>query len=576
VNKKMRTLLVAILFILGTLQVSAQTPQWQWVKTGVDNDIEPGGGVSVYTTGSTITCDGQNNILVAGVFYDSMQLDTVLLTGAGKRDIFVAKYAIDGHLQWARSAGGKQNDQATAIGTDRLGDVYVAGFFTDTAYFGNVPLVSIGEEDIFLAKYNPDGVLIWVKRAGSVYGDLVGGLYVDNTSHVFITGNYMRESGSSSFPGTADFDTITITSRGAYGIFIAKYDSSGNALWAKSEGGPIGGGGGSITSDIMGNIFITGGYSETCYFDSIELNVNATDFSNNNMFIAKFDSNGKALWANQAGGGSGGVAGGYSVVTDVSGNSYVCGLMWDTRTLFSSIAPNGTQTYPVILGGIQGIYNGYIAKYNAGGKLLWAKNMNIDLEDYNEGDQMVIDEHNNLYITGSFEGHSYLKDTTVSRGSYDAYVAKYDSSGNGQWFMRGGGPSSDQAYGITFDRSGSLYTTGYYDGNATFGSCVANGGASSFFVAKLSPGTGLPIVAKLLPVIVMYPNPTNTGVTIDMGNSRYNAISVTDCLGRLVYTQAINNQKTVTVNTMTFADGIYFVTASGDEATVNEKLIVTH
>src|SRR6185503_12430987 len=121
------------------------------------------------------------NIYVAGVFYGAATFgageanETVL--NALSQDIFIAKYSGSGRLVWARRAGGESADGAAGIAVDPYDNVCVTGFFglfgpTGTATFGSgdvneTVLASPGNSgDVFVAKYDSTGSLVWAKRAG--------------------------------------------------------------------------------------------------------------------------------------------------------------------------------------------------------------------------------------------------------------------------------------------------------------------------------------------------------------------------------------------------------------------------
>jgi hypothetical protein len=116
------------------------------------------------------------------------------------------------------------------VAVDSSGNVYVTGGFQGTANFGSTNLTSIGSEDIFLAKYNGSGNLIWIIQAGGTNNQDIGeDVCADTNGNVFIVG---------SFQGQTSFGNKTLIASGSLGIgtvnnqFIAKYNSSGTLIWA--------------------------------------------------------------------------------------------------------------------------------------------------------------------------------------------------------------------------------------------------------------------------------------------------------------------------------------------------------
>ncbi|MGH8564958.1 MAG: SBBP repeat-containing protein, partial [Gammaproteobacteria bacterium] len=141
-------------------------------------------------------------------------------------------------LVWARQAGGTSSDEARGIGVDGSGNSYVTGRFRDTATFGpgetnETMLTSAGGNDVFVAKYDSLGDLVWAKRAGGTSDDDGRGIAVDGSGNSYVTGF---------FPDTATFgpgetNETMLTSAGGNDVFVAKYDSLGDLVWAKRAGG---------------------------------------------------------------------------------------------------------------------------------------------------------------------------------------------------------------------------------------------------------------------------------------------------------------------------------------------------
>ena len=142
-------------------------------------------------------------------------------------------------LFWAKqikSVGVANNDQGYAIAVDGTGNSYVTGLFGGTARFGEgdpnqTDLTSAGSFDIFVAKYDPNGVLVWAKQADA---DFPRGIAVDSAGNSYVTGNF---AGNATF-GPGEGNETTLDSGGLFqDIFVAKYNSNGTLAWAKKAGG---------------------------------------------------------------------------------------------------------------------------------------------------------------------------------------------------------------------------------------------------------------------------------------------------------------------------------------------------
>ncbi len=193
---------------------------------------------------------------------------------------------------------GNSSVGSNAIAKDNSGNIYITGNFQGTAMFGSTNITTTGDNDVYLAKYSSEGVLIWVKTAGSLAGDISIDCVIDGNGDIVITGYYFD---------SITFGTTTLTNSGSSDVFIVKYDTFGNVIWAKSSGGTSLDISSSIEVDNFGNIYICG------YFN------NSITFAGNSTFtlisvglqdgyLAKFDSNGNTQWVKAISGSSNQIA----------------------------------------------------------------------------------------------------------------------------------------------------------------------------------------------------------------------------------------------------------------------------
>jgi hypothetical protein len=232
-----------------------------------------------------------------------MKFGTYTLTNRGSSstaDIYFAKYDAYGNLQWATSAGGSGTDNSWSIASDAGGNSYVTGSSTSPSitFYSAAPTgpkITLtnpagGYAGYFSVKYDPNGNLVWAKNAkGSANGDGIT-LYGNN---VYVTGT---------FNSSTIFQSLTLKpiSNPTVDIFIVKYDAGGNVLWTKGAGGVSYDATQDAATDGSGNIFITGYFhSPTVTFGTITLTLGNT--SDYDMFIAKYNATGNALWAKSAG-----------------------------------------------------------------------------------------------------------------------------------------------------------------------------------------------------------------------------------------------------------------------------------
>ena len=268
-----------------------------------------------------ITYDNSGNVYICGFFNNTATFGTTTVYGFGGNDIYVAKYDSNGVFQWVRTAGSAGRDEAKGIKCDAAGNVYVCGTYLDRTVFGSQILSSPnGYFNAFLAKYTPDGTLAWVKTAGGDYDDVAWGVAIDNADKIYIAGE---------FNAYALFDGIPLITTGSANVFVACYDESGNIQWAKGAGGRLIDRARAIGCDGT-NLYITGQFGLLANFDSYSV----TGVDSSEIFIAKLNNAGNFQWIATIGGPpdayeSLGYEAGDAVCAEPSGNVYTTGALLD-------------------------------------------------------------------------------------------------------------------------------------------------------------------------------------------------------------------------------------------------------
>ncbi len=420
-----------------------------------------GAGGASSDRGRAIATDPDGNCYITGTFIGSVTFGATNLTSSGSDDIFIAKLDPYGNWIWVKRAGGADVDAGYGIDTDAEGNCYITGYFQGTAGLGGINLVSNGASDVFIAKLDTNGNWLWANNAGGTGTDIGNAISTDTDGNCFAAGYYQ---------GTATFGYNSYTSNGSYDIFIAGLDTYGNWLWAKSAGGSSTDVAYGVSADADGNCFITGSFMSDASFGS----TNLSSLGSADIFIAKLDSDSDWLWATRAGGN--GSDTGNGIATDLSGNCYIAGT-------FSGTAGFGS-TNITSAGGADII----ITKLDPNGDWLWAKRAGGSSAD--TGYSVASDASGNCYITGFFSGTAAFGETNLtSSGANEIFSSKLDTVGNWLWVNRAGGSSLDIGYAIATDPNGNCYITGTIVGTATFGSMSINPGlVNDIFIAK----SGLP------------------------------------------------------------------------------------
>ncbi|MFO0788299.1 MAG: SBBP repeat-containing protein [Pirellulales bacterium] len=251
-------------------------------------------GVPENDEGRGVTIDRFGNIYVTG--YTDGSLGGVNAGGLSTRDAFVAKFDDHGQTLWTKQVGEFELDEGNAIVSDSSGDVYICGRTITGAY---------------LKKLDNAGNLLWSKKFGMAPDNGLD-LAVDASDHIYVTGvTVTREDGGATF-------TI--------GAFLKKFDTAGNDLWSRNYGAAGFRHGYSVGVDGAGDIFVTGGESES-----------SNDFSSRyDIFLLKSDAAGNLLWSETF--GSDALDNAFSLAADPRGDIYVSGYSEGSFQIPNSLA----------------------------------------------------------------------------------------------------------------------------------------------------------------------------------------------------------------------------------------------
>ena len=542
-NMKKKITLLGLAFIFS-FQTFPQILNWDWANSS--------GGAN-YDYGTGISIDANGNNYVTGWFKStSIAFGSTTLINAGDWDIFIAKHDSSGNIIWAQQAGGSWEDVGNDICTDLNNHIYLTGEFqSPTITFGSTILSNTGSSDFFLTKYDSSGNIIWARSAIGASTDFGNGVCADADGNVYATGYF--------YSSTITFGSFVLTNAGHRDIFIVKYDSSGNVLWAKSAGGVNWEDGNSITTDGNGNAYVTGIFTSSAIIFGIDTLVNAGAFD---VFVVKYDSSGNTLWAKSGGGSGTDIA--YSIYSSTGNTLYLTGYFTGPSITFGSITLNNP-----------GIF---VTKYDSSGNVLWA---NEAIGGASQGNCVTADGNDNSYVTGNFSSNSIAFGSIVltnsNPGSHEIFVTKYDVSGNVIWAIGNGGSLIDESMGISVLGNSSIYVTGrFWSPSISFGSTtLINAGFADILTAKLMQDFPTIITHELYPSISIQisPNPATTEVTINFGKAERYDVLLCNTLGEILF-QTTTNTEQMEIDVRDFSKGIYFVSVRDEKNNLVVRKIV--
>ncbi|HEV7347167.1 SBBP repeat-containing protein [Telluribacter sp.] len=223
----------------------------------------------------SITVDSNGNVYLTGSFSDSARFGSSTLLSKGSKDIFICKYSTEGNVNWVKAAGGNSVEGGNGITLDINGDIYITGQFYETISFESNFLTSQGLGDIFIAKYNLNGNLLWAQQTGGNGFDFANSIVAGTNGRIYIAGY---------FTGATTIGKTSLVSEGERDVLVCSFSTNGNPIWAKKAGGVFLEEAVAITISIGGNIYTAGYfYSSTTFGNTVFNSFGASDF-----FISRY------------------------------------------------------------------------------------------------------------------------------------------------------------------------------------------------------------------------------------------------------------------------------------------------
>ncbi len=390
---------------------------------------------------------------------------------------------------------------------DAQGNTYVAGYIEEgTATFGSTTLIA-ASTNAFVAMYNDKDGFVWASQVKTAHSSHITSLALDADGNLYAAGY---------FYGTALFDGISLSPTGGYAYddaFIAKYNASGQAVWAKQAGGEGADRAYGLAITSAGNILVTGQFRYEALFGDITV----TGDESIDAFIASCDSDGNFTKVSRLSGTDHVI--GQHLVLDEAENLYLAGEFYGTMSVDGKeLTSAGTSDIFVVkytghgaeidwakrTGGtgydrpgsitVDASGNLYLAKngsrsamekYTAAGQSDWEEDFGSNNDIWIN--HITLDGTGGLYATGEVYNSVTLGTTTLSlSGGSDAFVVKQDaSSGDIVWAVQTVSPVSAYAGGGTINTSpsGHIYLSGYFQNTTTFGQYTATteGNMGMFF-----------------------------------------------------------------------------------------------
>jgi|JI8StandDraft_1071087.scaffolds.fasta_scaffold16709_2 hypothetical protein len=385
-----------------------------------------------------------------GIFHSTVSFEGVRLNEWSAYNDLI----IDPQLVWSTFISGNSYEGTTSIDSDAQGNVIITGYGPSSnypllntgTYFQSTP--SLG----FITKFDNNGVLLWSTFFGS--NVTTAFLDIDSNNNLYVCGNTSGTLLPTVNPGSAYFQP---TAAGNGDAFIAKFDNAGNLLWSTYYGGSGPDAATSVSTDLIGNVFLVGTTSST----NFPLQNAGTYFQGNfagtpNAFIIKFNPSGSRLWATYFKGINAPV-----VNNDLNGNVYLAASSNNSNVpVFNPGAPAYYQAT------INGSIDAVMAKFDNSGNQLWTTYFGGS--GFEQGLSIDTDKFGNLFVTGYTNSSdlplqnagTYWQSAISSTLTTDVFVCKFNSNGSLLWSTYFGGTRNEvmsSNENLEVDTCGNVY-----------------------------------------------------------------------------------------------------------------------
>lgn len=425
------------------------SPGWAIALGSVGNAV---------ATGVVMLPDG--TIAVAGQF--SGDPDRILGSSLSAKTlwgIFVSRIDAEGRALWTVALPGPDTPSiwhtTGGIAADAAGNIYVGDAFSGRATFGAEAHRAKGETDLYVAKLDPDGRLLWATVAGGDGTDRLHQIAVDREGLITVTGT---------FGGTVSFGATTLQAAGLNDVLIARLSPAGEFIWATRAGGDADGGASSergkgLALDRFGHVHIAASYVRSAGFEGSAIEVDEGVSFLNDTFVAKLDERGKVVWASDTGATRIEIPSGLAI--DDTGDLHLSG--WSTgQGILCNVTDAGT----------------------AGQLTLCPVYTKCNMETFVAA--VAASPGGRVVIAGQLTAPCTLG-LSVEKGPVDAFVAWLEPLGKPKHVVRAGGPGAwCGALGLSRAASGDLFVVGRFSGAPSLGgTTLRTRGARDGFIWKI-------------------------------------------------------------------------------------------
>jgi hypothetical protein len=464
-----------------------------------------------------ICCLQNGGFLVAG---NTRSTDGDVFGNHGGTDIWLVNLSSIGNVQWKKAYGGSGNDDVYSIQQTRDRGYVMAGknLSNNWDVSGNH-----GDYDAWVVKLDSIGAIQWQRCFGGTGWEEAKSIKQTKDGGYVFAG----------FATSADGDVTQ--NQGSFDLWVLKLDSAGNIEWQRTYGGSDEDLGYSISPTLDGGYIVSG--------ETQSNNGDVTGFHGAvDCWVLKLNFEGKVEWQKAMGGSA---IDRTLEVLQTSDAAYI--------VLAEAYSINGEVT------GNHGLRDYWVVKLTSTGSILWQKSIGGSNEDY--PGSIIQTDDGGYVMTG--ETQSNDGDVVGNDGGADIWVVKIDGEGDLIWERTFGGTKAELGSSIQKTQDGGFIVAGYAWSNN--GDVTGVKGKNDFWVIKLSPEAS-PTTSPISTPITIYPNPAKNTITLKLPTQEPNTLITINnlLLGRVISSQTTTTSLdgSVKMDVGTLPEGLYLVSAA--------------